>query len=173
MSLAAWAEHLAAELHARYGDYVAITVGAFRYPGRDEDRRLLPTLPDVPAAALGLTVSPVEPLSVNSGDSTMADLRVDNESRVARELHTIGHLTTYVVDGQQQVMGGHVGAVHVPLVRFRIEPASTSRVPALLGTASMRPEIGYAVPRGLWHVVVELPTTDGHVLSSAMPLIIT
>jgi hypothetical protein len=173
IELAAWAEDLAAGLHATYGDYVTITVGAFGYPSLTARPRLLPTLPEVTATTFHLTVTPVETLRVKSGDHATAELDIGNQGHEPRELHTTGHLTAYVVDEQQQVVGGYVGAVHLPLVRFGIDAKSTTRVPVLLGAASLRPDLGYAVPPGAWQVLIELPTANGTVVSPVLPLTIT
>jgi hypothetical protein len=173
VALAAFAEDVAAELHGKYGAYVALRVGAFSYPSRGAERRWLPTLPTTPASVLGLIVTPVDPFQVRSGDSLTEQVVVANNSRATRELGTVGHLLAWVVDDHRQVVGGYVGAVNLPLVRFRIEPGSSSQVPVLLGAASLRSEIGYALPRGSWQIVVELHTNEVRTLSSPIPLAIT
>lgn len=56
------------------------------------------------------------------------------------------------------------------LVQFTIEPGQTQLIPALIGTASVVPEWGYAVPPGAWQVVVQLRTSEGTFLSEALAL---
>ena len=173
VDLAAWVEELAAELHAKYGTYLSIRLGAFRYPPIDGEIDRVPELPTLSAAQLNLAVTAAEPLSVASGHDKRCDVVVANHGTVVCELHTIGHVRAYVVDDRRRVVGGFVGAVNLPLVRFRVEADSTGHVPALVGTASLRPQIGYTVPPGSWELVVELPTTQGTAVSETIPIDIT
>lgn len=58
------------------------------------------------------------------------------------------------------------------LVMFKVEPDERREVPVLVGTDSVVPELGYAVPPGSWSIVVEIPTA-GHVVSPPLPCVIT
>jgi len=170
--LAAWAEDVAAALHEKYGAAVELEVGAMSYPIPDSHPAWR-TLPDTRADSLGLSVEPVSPLSVPSGMTTTATVRVRNHGEVPRFLSTNGHLQSAVVDDAGRVVGGYVGAQHLPHVGFVVEPARSTEVPVLVGTAPVAPELGYAVPPGHWGLVVVLDTDQGKTVSLPMPLEVT
>jgi hypothetical protein len=44
----------------------------------------------------------------------------------------------------------------MPLIMFPVAPGNTERIPLLIGTASFRPDLGYAVPPGSWGIEVPL-----------------
>jgi hypothetical protein len=48
------------------------------------------------------------------------------------------------------------GAQIMPLKIFRVTPGGTTSIPLLIGTASSRPQLGYAVPPGEWGIQVTL-----------------
>ena len=58
------------------------------------------------------------------------------------------------------------------LVTVTVEPGGRREVPVLVGTDSVVPELGYAVPPGSWSIVVEIPTA-GRVVSPPLPCVIT
>jgi hypothetical protein len=66
-----------------------------------------------------------------------------------------------VTDGAGGVVGRYVGPQNAPRVGFPIEPHQRTRIPVLIGTASVVPELGYAVPPGRWGLVVLLQPESG------------
>jgi hypothetical protein len=46
-------------------------------------------------------------------------------------------------------------------------------VPVLIGTASVVPDLGYAVPPGEWSLVVSLQTYEGYMVSGPLAITIT
>ena len=159
--LAATGEATAAELDARYGDFVSLYVGALPYP--------LP--PGHPAHHLATernpgtaTVDPARisvaldgPLTIRRGESATHALRLTNLGTDEVTLSTNGRLTASVVDAATgATVGGFAGAQTAPLVTFTAGPGLTIRIPLLVGTASYRPGLGHALPAGPWHLTVPL-----------------
>ncbi len=174
IELAAWATGTAADLHARFGDQVRLTVGAMSYPDRAlviREEAFAP--PSTPAEEHGLRVAADAPLHVQSGRSLKTSVRVTSTALVCGELHTNGHLASVVIDFGGRVVGTYVGAQHLPLVRFRLPPSEAVEVPLLIGTASLAPDLGYRVPAGEWGLLVELPLKDiGRLRSEPLPLVV-
>jgi hypothetical protein len=59
-----------------------------------------------------------------------------------------------------------------------VVPGATERIPLLIGTASVVPDLGYAVPPGMWGIQVPLDLLwDGHTQeprrTPVLPLTIT
>jgi hypothetical protein len=174
LGLAAWAVDIAADLHAKYGDEVELEVGAMPYP--NEGFRPDPHLVQrhgAPAAEGGLSVELVTPLEILSGYSATVSTLVANDGSTEHTLSTNGHLQCAVVDQDREVVGRYTGPQRLPMVRFRVEPGQHTEVPVLVGTDSLDPALGYAVPPGKWAIVVELPTSDGLLLSTPLPITVT
>jgi hypothetical protein len=173
VELAAWASDIAASLHEKYGDQIDLQVGAMPFPntGFRPDPRLT-QLHGGPAESIGLAVELAAPLTVRTGRSTTARAQVTNHSTDARVLMTNGHLQAVVVGADGSVVGRYTGAQRLPIVMFTVEPDERREVPVLVGTDSVVPELGYAVPPGSWSIVVEIPTA-GHAVSSPLPCVIT
>jgi hypothetical protein len=173
VELAAWASDIAASLHEKYGDQIDLRVGAMPFPntGYRPDPRLT-QLHGSPAASVGLALELAAPLTVRTGRSTTARAQVANHSTDARVLMTNGHLQAVVIDADGAVVGRYTGAQTLALVMFTVEPDERREVPVLVGTDSVVPELGYAVPPGSWSIVVEIPTA-GHVVSSPLPCVVT
>lgn len=54
-----------------------------------------------------------------------------------------------VVDPQTgETVGGFSGLQTLSLKFFRVSPGGSTRIPLLIGTASSRPQLGYAIPPG-------------------------
>src|SRR4051812_9242715 len=191
IELAAHAEEVAAALHARYADLVELHVGLLPYPGpgrtsRPTGRKRRPRFFDAPrrvaAGTRGVAVALAEqaaPPRISSGSAATVLLHVANHSDVDHHLQTNGVLQTYVVDAGGTVIGGFDGLQPVPLIVFTARPGGSVQVPALLGTASSAPEMGYAVPPGTWGFIVELvlgadlgssPSRDTVAWSEVLPL---
>ncbi|MGH8962298.1 MAG: hypothetical protein ACRDWT_14100 [Jatrophihabitantaceae bacterium] len=163
--LAPDAEATAAELHARYRDFVSLRVGALPYPPGSTPQ----TRPRAVAERERTPVDPAElrvaldgPLSIRSGQSTTHHLLLTNLSGSDITVHTNGTLTAGIIDANTgATVGGYAGAQIQPLVIFSAAPSETVRIPLLVGTASYSQELGYAVPPGDWHLTAPLDLGDG------------
>ena len=176
--LAAWANEIAAALHEKYGATVDLEVGAIRFPSREFFAGPLLTLPETAAESIGLSVEPVNRLEVRTGRSTMQAVRVVNDSAAKQLLGTNGQLQSAAVDDTGAVVGRYVGAQHLQFVGFAVEPGRSTEVPVLIGTDSVVPRLGYAVPPGQWHLVVLLDVHRGrtarvNTVSAPIPLTVT
>jgi hypothetical protein len=174
IELAAWATDIAAMLHAKYGSLVDLRVGAMTFPARqlwvtDHARQLH----GAPAESAGLYVEPLSPLTVETGRFTKEDVLVTNRAAHTHVLATGGDLQSAVTDGSGSVVGRYVGPHTAKRVEFWIEPHQSRPVPVLIGTASMVPDLGYAVPPGPWGLVIELQTDSGSMQLAPLELTIT
>lgn len=177
IELAAWAIDVAAMLHAKYGSLVDLRVGAMTFPAR----QLWVTgharqLHGAPAEPAGLDVEPLSPLSVRTGRFTKEDVLVTNHAAHTQVLATGGDLRSAVTDSSDSsgsVVGRYVGPHTAKRVEFWIEPHQSRPVPVLIGTASMVPDLGYAVPPGQWGLVIELQTDSGSLQLAPLELTIT
>ncbi|WP_328998796.1 hypothetical protein OHA18_30645 [Kribbella sp. NBC_00709] len=172
IELAAWATDIAATLKAKYGDVVDLRVGAMAFPTRqvwvsEHARRL------TGAPAARLDVHAVSPLSVRSGWFAHRDVLVTNHADQMQVLLTSGDLGSAVVDSSGKVVGRYVGPRALPRVEFPIEPHQSRTVPVLIGTASLVPDLGYAVPPGQWGLVIALQTDVGNMVSAPLEITIT
>jgi len=170
---ASWADDIAATLHEKYGAVVDLEVGAMPFPGQDFVPGPLLTLPETPADSLGLSVQPMTSLSVRTGRSAMPRVRVVNHSAEKKVLGTNGQLQSAVVDDAGAVVGRYVGAQNLPFVGFAVEAGRGTEVPVLVGTDSVVPRLGYAVPPGQWHLVVLLDVDRERTVSAPLPLTVT
>ncbi|WP_328328439.1 hypothetical protein OHA70_03530 [Kribbella sp. NBC_00382] len=174
IELAAWATDIAADLDAKYGDLVELKVGAMTFPaGELWTGEGWYQSPGAPAESVRLEVSALSPLSVRTGRFARTDVLVTNRASYRHVLSTNGDLFSAVIDDSGNVVGAYVGPHTAARVQFEIEPQQSRPVPVLIGTASMAPESGYAVPPGHWGLVVELDTANGHLLSAPLELTIT
>jgi hypothetical protein len=163
--LAPWAVETARDLHGQFGDRVVLTVGALPYPpGRAPAGPADPSLrrPDRSRSSLLLDPAEVEveldgPAVVRSGHMLRHGLLLRNRSGPQIAIATNGHVTAVVIDpADGEVAGGLPGPQTLALRMFRVAPAQTERIPLLIGTASLRPELGYAVPAGEWGLQADL-----------------
>ena len=116
--------------------------------------------------------------SIPTGQTRRHGLLVTNLARDELQILTNGQLTAMIVDpGTGEIVGGFTGAQALPLVVYRVLPGETERVPLLIGTASSRPQFGYAVPAGSWglQATLKLGTPRHPVLlrTPVLPLTIT
>ena len=174
IELAAWATDIAAMLNAKYGSLVDLRVGGMIFPARqlwvtDHARQLH----GAPAESAGLYVEPLSPLTVETGRFTKEDVLVTNRAAHTQVLATGGDLQSAVTDGSGSVVGRYVGPHTAKRVEFWIEPHQSRPVPVLIGTASMVPDLGYAVPPGQWGLVIELQTDSGNLQLAPLELTIT
>jgi hypothetical protein len=147
IELAAWATDIAATLNGKYGSLVDLRVGAMTFPAGQllvsEHAR---QLHGAPADSAGLEVEPLSPLSVRTGRFTHEEVLVTNRAAHEQVLLTNGALTSAVTDNSGTVVGLYVGPHTLARVGFAIEPHQSRPVPVLIGTASVVPDLGYAVP---------------------------
>jgi hypothetical protein len=168
ISFAAWADEVAAELHARFGDSVDLQVGLLHFP--DRSFRSWDGSPGTPPAVQRpprLDPSEIEvglerEFRVRSGHDAQTVLGIRNLTGTPRTIKTNGSLTGTIVDPvTDEVVGGYAGAQIMPLVLFEVAARSSLSIPLLIGTASFRPTLGYAVPPGRWAVETILEGFDG------------
>jgi hypothetical protein len=168
---------VAAQLLERYGDAVDITVGFLHYPdcaflnsggGSASDH---PQATHRPLPEWMLVVADHD-LEVKSGDDLSSTVRLVNDGDREVVADTNGRITASVVDPEtNEVVGGCSGAQTLPLIRFSAPPHGSVEIPLLVGTASMLPRLGYAVPPGHWAIEVTLNLgVDGTFQAPPMPL---
>jgi hypothetical protein len=167
VALAPWATAIAHNLYEQFGDRIRLTVGVLPYPpGRPPaGRRERRAAPRQPAPLLDPSEATAEldgPAVVRSGHTLRHGLLLRNRSGTELEVATNGQVTAVVIDpGSGEMVGGFAGAQTLPLVMFRVAPGETERIPLLVGTASFRPALGYAVPAGQWGVQADLTVGPG------------
>ncbi len=174
-----WADQAdrAEEICRRFGEAVVVTIGMFPYPDRfaRTDQQPNPALDEPPPQRLAalpddVRIELTEDLVIRSGAHLRTMIRVHNESAVDLAANTNGQINGAVVhpDTGQRV-GCYEGAQSMPLVRFDVPPGSTGDIPLLIGTASTKPELGWAVPPGPWAVRLVL-SHDGEAAARLLPL---
>ena len=174
IQLAAWASDIAGELHGKYGELVELQVGALTFPAKQPvwPGRLL-QLPGEPAIAAGLIVETLAPLTIRSGYHARQDVVVTNQAAHEQILLTAGDLISAVIDSTGRTVGRFVGPHNLPRIEFPIEAGQSRPVPVLIGTASLVPELGYAVPPGRWALRISLHTAAGFYLSEPVELVVS
>ncbi|MEV6418029.1 hypothetical protein [Kribbella sp. NPDC051718] len=174
IELDAWATEIAATLHAKYGEFVDLRVGAMTFPaGELWGRERWDELRGAPAESAGLEVDAMAPLSVRTGRFARTEVRVTNRASHSQVLSTNGELSSVVTDSSGNVVGRYVGPQPLSLMGFEIEPDQTRSVPVLIGTASVVPDLAYAVPPGRWELVIELQVGSENLLSAPLGLTVT
>jgi hypothetical protein len=168
VDLQAWALDIAADLHTRFGEHVVLRVGAFGYPGMGHPAGHLPRYLRSPASALNLRVVWDQPVVVVTGHDVLVPTTVCNLGDQAVSLSVGEFLTAWPIDETGAHVGALVGMIHDIGRVLTVAPGGETVVPAVLSTASSRPELGYALPPGDWRAVVELESTgpDGTVVVS-------
>ena len=151
----------AEDLHRRFGDDVLLTVGYLPYP---PDRPPDPVLGRPSLQPPGQPLDPREtdaqldgPATVRSGQTLHHGLLVGNLTDRELTIATNGQVTAAVVDPRTGlVVGGFAGAQTLVGINFQVVPGATERIPLLIGTASVVPDLGYTVPPGTWGIEVPL-----------------
>jgi hypothetical protein len=164
ISLAAWAVDDAAELRARFGEDVDLTVGALHFPDRSLPAGCAQATREKPPRfdPRTLTITLVEEIEVRSGHTCRTHLQFANCGPGEIAMRTNGQLTAWVVDPEtEEIVGGFAGPQILPLVQFRAVPGETVEVPLLVGTASVAPRLGYSVPPGRWAVEATVDLGQG------------
>ena len=153
-----WAADVAEQLHRQFGDDVELTVGLLPYPpGRPARPRRQSAPCDLPDLLDPdeVTVTLDEIALVSSGHTLHHHLTVHN--LIGSELLLTSGRVTAVVDPQTgETVGGFSGAQTLSLKFFRVSPGGSTRIPLLIGTASSRPQLGYAIPPGEWGIQATL-----------------
>ena len=169
-----WAAAIAAELHQRFGESVDLTVGYLGYPAAS-GRQTPPPGVDQEIDPAGIRVYLERPISVPSGHWTRTSLRLENLTGEDLEVITNGQLTALVADAAgAAIVGGFSGAQALPRVTYEVRAGDSSRIPLLVGTASLVAAIGYAVPPGPWAVRVPIQLGDGRrLVTPPLPITVT
>jgi hypothetical protein len=172
VALAAWATEVAAMLHDKYGELVELQVGAMNFPDRTPFvKGYRRQLHGVSAASVGLEVEALSPLSIRSGWHRRDQVLVRNLTSNTQVILAGLDLGSRVTNDAGEVVGQYVGPHSLIRREFPIEPHSSRSVPVLIGTASLKPELGYAVPPGRWWLTVSLTTeARGDLLSAPLEL---
>jgi hypothetical protein len=175
-----WAsqESLAERLVERYRDAVDLTVGYLHYPDCQllkfdgSPRQRVRTEPN-PLFPDEVKVSSAESLSVESGHHLHTVLRVHNGASEDLEIHTGGAFVAGIIDpSTHEVVGGYEGGLTFLPIRLEVPAAGDADMPILVGTASLVPDLGYAIPPGQWALDLDLGVM-GHGRFRISPLPIT
>lgn len=167
VSVSLWADRVEAaeELHRRYGDAVELEVGHFPYPDRLAARRypnVPPNPPEHPPLPEGVVLTLPEDFAVRSGGTGRTVLTVSNDTANDVRSSSNGTLFPPVVDpGTGELVGGYEGARTMQRKVVTVAPGHSAELPVLVGTASSRPELGWAVPPGRWALRFGLLLGDG------------
>ena len=166
IALQPWAAEIAAQLHSQFGPSVALRVGALPFPVTGDSGAPVPTRPEsIPAERAGIDITLEHPLVMPAGHTGKGAVLIRNGSDRALAVDTSGALTAWVIDpSTSEVVGGYAGWQTQPLVTFSAGTDETVRIPLLVGTASLVPALGYAVPPGEWAVSADLRLADARVL---------
>lgn len=177
--LAAWAVASAEKLHRQFGAEVTLRVGVLDYPTaplapRREWSRTSAERLDPGEFAVQLDGDAI----VASGHILQHGVLVENLTDEDVTVLTNGHLTADVVDpATGEIVGVSDRPEHLPLIPFPVPSGKTVRVPLLIGTTSLVPSLGYAVPPGSWglEAPVRIERADGestHQKTPVLPLTI-
>lgn len=169
--LAAWAGDVAAELDHEFGPDVDLRVGFLPFPlpdligadtGDGRVRAEVAPGPATPACPHWIAAAPAERVAVPSGHDLRTSLVLHNGGTETVRIRTNGMVTATIVDPTtHRNIGGFAGAQTMALVTFALAPGGETRLPLLVGSASLDPHLGYAVPPGEWAYTVELDLDPG------------
>jgi hypothetical protein len=159
VALRADQENVASELATRYGSAVELRVGAFSFPDR-RSSRLGPTGRPAPEerAFEGLEVSvEVDQRVLEVGDDGHGRLVLRNNSpeRIG-PLRTGEPLVGSLLNASHEAVGGFTGAIAGTGLAMDLAPGQSASIGVILGTASTREELGYALPPGTYWLKVQL-----------------
>ena len=158
VSLRADGEAVAAEIAAKYGDLVTITVGALSYPDRTTGgfgvcNDLVPPPPTGPTALVA-TLQPIGS-PVTSGHDFEAVVTVTNTGDDVVTFESGSPLTALVLKpGTEEVVGIYTGGISGVGVGAELGPGESIDIDVVGGTASCVPDLGYALPPGDYEVRV-------------------
>lgn len=175
---------LAVELVRRYGDLVTVTLGNFSYP----DARVGPSVGyaacevryDIPTEVHGLrAVVRLSEGSVRAGADFAGTITVTNTGTAPLHFDSGAPLAGAVVEpGTTRVAASYDSAIAGVGISADLAPGASRELPALFGTASCDPGVGYALPPGGYEVLVVVPIslsegTNLELLTSSAPLTVT
>jgi len=110
------------------------------------------------------------PLGVVSGHTGEHRLAVTNLGVNPITIDTNGRVTAHVLrPATGRLVGVSTEAQTAPLVRFDVLPQGTTLIPLWVGTASVDPSLGFAVPPGVWHAQAELSIGGQRFLTPPLP----
>jgi hypothetical protein len=177
IELSGGAVAVADQLRERFGERLTLRVGFQPYPPDTAPlvwavrRPYAQTLP----ASLA-TAELAAPAVIPSGRTLVTRLVVHNGGSGTLVLDTTGELRGDVVDPHTGELVGRDCMFHEqPFVQFRARAGGSCEVPLRVGTDSVVPRLGYAVPPGPWAITVDL-TFAGHEVryrTPPLPLLVT
>jgi hypothetical protein len=170
IGLRPWATEVAEELHRHFGDDVDLFVGQFSYPEKRPRRpRPIKHPESIDADPNEMSVELEAPLVVRSGHSVTGHVLIRNRASDELAIESGGGLFGEVLDpATGDIVGGYRGWVAAPLVTWKLASGESKRVRMHVGTASDRPELGYAIPPGEWAVRAVLKLGDGRRVRTPM-----
>lgn len=157
-------EALAAELHDRYGGMVSLTLGTFPYPmdrpltwverlGRPASLRS----EEVTIPGLQARIELVAP-TIRAGADSFARLVLANVGDSPIELRTDQPLRAHMSDPDtREAVGGFTGNIAGTGRMVCLAPGEQTEIQVWIGTASLRRDLGYALPPGGYTLLVHLP----------------
>ena len=160
-------EHMASELASRYGSAVELRVGAFGFPGRRPVRARPPGRP-APAepeekAFDGLELSvEVDQTVLEAGDDGRGQLVLRNNSQ--ERIGPLGFgqpLVGSLLNASHEVVGGYSGWIAGTGRNVDLAPGESASIGVIFGTASIREELGYALPPGRYWLKVQTSFRHG------------
>ena len=186
VSLHAYAIDEAVALHEHFGSLVELRVGFLAYPPNGVDLRLRTQRSAEPTVEDGtglLSVALDRPAVIVSGHTVRQQLLVTNLGSTDIAAFTGPNLIAEIVDPSSGVVvGGYSGGQRSSGHFHTIPPGKTKPIPLLIGTASLVPDLGYALPPGEWSLRIVLPLRDAsrqtlrtarHLLLPPLPVTIT
>jgi hypothetical protein len=153
-AFAASAAGAAEEVHRRYGDLVALTVGVLPYPRDGGPAR---PVRDAPATDGSLPVRlslVLDEATMTAGDDGSGRLYVTNIGDAAIEVMT-GVLVAWVYrPGADRPVSEYTGPVTQQGINIALDPGQTSTTtPVYFGPASSDPAVGYHLPPGPYEIL--------------------
>lgn len=102
-----------------------------------------------------------------------SQLRVRNRGRADIAINTPGYqLTALVVDPASREIVGEVENIFPAVLGvFEVAAGGVRDIPLLVGTASLNPDLGWAVPPGRWAIQVALPMAGDRHEAAQSPLL--
>jgi hypothetical protein len=163
--LASDQEPLAAELVARYGDLVTITVGNFPYP-MPTDRSALPigcgnADATGPSSSGGLRATlALDAPTARSGSTITATVTLTNTGTSPASWTGGQPLTGSLVRrGTADIVATFNGSIAGTGDGAELQPGETHTIKAMIGTDSCDPALGYSLPPGDYDVIVPVTIT--------------
>jgi hypothetical protein len=167
LDLRADQENMASELAARYGSAVELRVGFFGFPGRGPARARPPVQPAAEEseekAFDGLEMSlEVDQTVLEVGDDGRGRLVLRNHGQDRIVPQGLGQpLVGSLLNANQEVVGGFCGAIGGTGLVVDLAPGDSTSIWVLFGTASIREELGYALPPGTYWLRVQVSFRHG------------